>query len=182
MAKLCTLVECTKSVRARGYCSTHYKTFMSGSLGSGLSRGELISLGKKKAKRIRTNAKISVAKTGKKYTRRKLEAYKPSTFGETHWNWKGGISSEDKKERLKFRNTMHQLILARDNYTCQVCDQYGGSLQIDHIKKWSEHPDLRFEIDNCRTLCMACHYYVTFKRKLPQGVVWGHNLSKRVTS
>ena len=63
-----------------------------------------------------------------------------------------------------------------------MCDQVGGSLSVDHIKSWANYPELRFREDNCRTLCMACHYYITFKRKLPQGVVWGHGLNKRITS
>lgn len=102
--------------------------------------------------------------------------------GDKHHNWKGGVSSKDKLERSKFRQTLQRVIFIRDNYTCQICDQYGGHLQVDHIKKWSEYPELRFDKNNCRTLCMACHYYITFKRKLPSGVVWGHNLNKRIAS
>ena len=31
----------------------------------------------------------------------------------------------------------------------------------------------------CSCRCrMACHYYITFKKRIPKGVVWGHNLSK----
>lgn len=102
--------------------------------------------------------------------------------GEKHWNWKGGITTEDKKLRLKFRKTMQDKVLVRDDYTCHVCDTQGGYLQVDHIKSWADYPELRFEISNCRTLCMACHYYVTFKRKIPQGIIWGHNLSRRIES
>lgn len=102
--------------------------------------------------------------------------------GAEHWNWKGGISNPSKAERTKFRKKMQQLIFQRDNYTCQICEQHGGNLQVDHIKKWAEYPELRYEQDNCRTVCMACHYYITFKRKMPDGIVWGHNLSRRVTS
>jgi len=29
---------------------------------------------------------------------------------------------------------------------------------------------------------MACHYYVTFKRKMPEGIIWGHNFSRRIAS
>ena len=108
---------------------------------------------------------------------------KKGTFSkEKHWNWKGGISSPDKLERVRFRRELQKRIFARDNYSCQICGQYSGNLQVDHIKKWKDYPDLRFDPDNCRTLCMACHYYVTFKRKLPDGVIWGHRLNQRVAS
>lgn len=101
--------------------------------------------------------------------------------GDAHWNWKGGITTEHDSQRAKFKQTTQKKVFQKDNYTCQICYQYGGNLQADHIKSWSKHPKLRFRVSNCRTLCMACHYYVTFKRKLPKGVVWGHNFSKRVT-
>lgn len=100
--------------------------------------------------------------------------------GENHHNWKGGITLENNSLRVKFRRTIQPLVFQRDNYSCQICLQEGGYLQVDHIKSWKDYPELRFIESNCRTLCMACHYYVTFKRKLPQGVIWGHNLSRRI--
>lgn len=96
--------------------------------------------------------------------------------------WKGGVTSSDRLERIKFRKQLHAVILDRDNYTCQICQEYGGNLQVDHIQSWAEYPEHRFDVDNCRTLCMACHYYVTFKKKIPQGIIWGHNLSRRIAS
>lgn len=107
---------------------------------------------------------------------------KGKLVGENHWNWQGGKTDPKEVERTKFKRLVQKRILKRDNYTCQVCDQYGGYLQVDHIKSWSDYPELRFEESNCRTLCMACHYYVTFKRKLPKGVIWGHNFSRRIAS
>lgn len=105
-----------------------------------------------------------------------------SPKGETYWNWKGGITKEGKLERFKFYKTVQRSIFLRDNYTCQICDQYGGNLQVDHIKPWAEFPELRFVKSNCRTLCMACHYYITFKKKIPDGITWGHTLSRGILS
>jgi len=104
-------------------------------------------------------------------------------LGRRPWNKIGdGITSQDKLMRQKFQKTMQRSVFERDDYTCQMCEQHGGYLQVDHIKGWAKHPDLRFETDNCRTLCMACHYYITFKRKMPEGIIWGHNLSRRIAS
>lgn len=49
-------------------------------------------------------------------------------------------------------------VFARDNWTCQECGQRGGKLCADHIKAWSTHPELRYELSNGRTLCRECHY------------------------
>lgn len=109
---------------------------------------------------------------------KKVSKYRKQYKGESHWNWKGGISLNDKKERYKFHETMQERIFIRDNYTCQICDQHGGKLHVDHIKSWAKYPELRFDPNNCRTLCMACHYYITFKKSIPAGLIWGHNLCK----
>ena len=100
--------------------------------------------------------------------------------GEKHYNWKGGITSENVKLRQVFKEHIQKQVFQRDDFTCQICSVRGGYLQVDHIKSWKDYPELRFDLDNCRTLCMACHYYVTFKRKMPKGIVWGHNLTQRI--
>jgi len=120
--------------------------------------------------------------TGRKMSdeaKEKMRQAKLGKIGPLCPNWRGK-STENYNERRRFRDQLQQKIFMRDNYTCQICDTYGKSIQVDHIKSWSDFPELRFNMDNCRTLCMACHYYVTFKRKLPQGVVWGHNFSRRI--
>ena len=67
-------------------------------------------------------------------------------------------------------------IYIRDNYQCQICDS-NKDLQVDHIQSWAEFKELRFDPDNCRTLCAKCHYKLTFKREMPKSVKgWGHNL------
>lgn len=99
--------------------------------------------------------------------------------GEIHYNWKGGITPQTKLERQRFRKTMVNKVFKRDDYTCQICEVRGTELHVDHIKKWSEYPELRFEMSNLRTLCVPCHYYVTFKRKMPHGKVWSGAKNRR---
>ena len=103
---------------------------------------------------------------------------RPELSGEKHPNWKGGITTEERKQRLEFRTFMQKKVFERDNYTCVICSHRGGNLQVDHIKSWSQHPELRFDISNCQTLCMGCHYRKTFNKEMPDGTVWGHNLKK----
>jgi 5-methylcytosine-specific restriction endonuclease McrA len=80
-----------------------------------------------------------------------------------------------------FRKTIQKQVLERDDYTCQICGQKGNELQVDHIQPWAEYVELRFDINNCRTLCMRCHYKVTYGREMPITVKkWGYNLGRAV--
>src|SRR3990167_8684542 len=48
-------------------------------------------------------------------------------------------------------------VFKRDNYICVWCDQRGKKLNADHIKPFCLFPELRFVVDNGRTLCIDCH-------------------------
>ena len=80
--------------------------------------------------------------------------------GEKHWNWKGGISPVNELLRncVELR-LWRKAVFERDNFTCQAegCGAVGVTLNADHIKPFSLYPELRFAIDNGRTLCVPCH-------------------------
>ena len=123
-----------------------------------------------------TKAKMSAGKKGK------IPVWAVKR-GEEHYNWKGGISTEDKLLRDKFAKTMRKNVLERDDYTCQICKQRGGDLQVDHIQSWATYPEIRFDMNNCRTLCSRCHYKLTFNKDMPETTkVWGHNKPRRIKS
>lgn len=95
-------------------------------------------------------------------------------------HWREGITSEDRVQRVKFQRTIQKKVFERDDYTCQLCGVVGVSLQVDHIQSWKDYVKLRFSIDNCRTLCTACHYQITFGKPIPKSVkTWGRNLSRK---
>mgnify|MGYP001572511083 CR=1 FL=1 len=79
--------------------------------------------------------------------------------GENHPNWKGGRTPENHKIRTSLEYKLwREAVFKRDNYTCIWCgDNKGGNLNADHIKPFASFPELRFAIDNGRTLCEPCH-------------------------
>lgn len=78
--------------------------------------------------------------------------------GKNNPNWKGGITPINEKIRKSIEYRLwREAVFARDNFTCCHCGIYGGDLQADHIKPFAFYPELRFAIDNGRTLCVKCH-------------------------
>lgn len=82
--------------------------------------------------------------------------------GENCARWNGGVSKLHKTERQLAMQTLEYklwrtAVFMRDNFTCQGCGTEGGYLEADHIKSWALYPELRYAIDNGRTLCRECH-------------------------
>ncbi len=75
-----------------------------------------------------------------------------------HW-WKGGITPINIKIRSSLEYKIwREAVFKRDNYTCIWCGgNKSGTLNADHIKPFAYFPELRFAIDNGRTLCIDCH-------------------------
>ena len=82
--------------------------------------------------------------------------------GANHPKWRGGVSKNKHNIADKEYSAWRKSVFERDNYTCQNCGLRGGCgkkviLNADHIKSWSSYPELRFNIENGRTLCLDCH-------------------------
>lgn len=87
--------------------------------------------------------------------------------GNKNPNWKGGVTEPNSKIRrsLEYR-IWRTAVFVRDGWTCVWCGAKGVRLNADHIKRFSDFPELRFAIDNGRTLCEPCHRTTeTFGRK-----------------
>lgn len=56
--------------------------------------------------------------------------------------------------------------MARDRWTCQMCDKMGRKLQVHHISTWAQNVRLRQNKKNLISLCTACHQSIRNKEKL----------------
>ena len=95
---------------------------------------------------------------GKKHSIEARQKMSEAKKGNRAPNWKGGITLINLKIRhsLEYR-LWRESVFKRDNWTCIWCGQRGVRLNADHIKPFSLFPELRFAIDNGRTLCVPCH-------------------------
>ncbi len=95
--------------------------------------------------------------------------------GKEHWNWKGGISSFNRKLRNSSKwKIWRELIFLKDNFTCQnfncsYCNnKIGVILHPHHIKPLALYPELVFDINNGITYCAEFHLN---SKELHKGIV-----------
>jgi len=125
-------------------------------------------------KRRETREKIRSALLGVPFPEARRQNISRACLGRTPWNkgkkhpkvsgprsnfWRGGVSAVHVRLRSSLEYKIwRRAVFERDNYTCVWCgDDRGHNLQADHIKPFSQYPELRFAIDNGRTLCRSCH-------------------------
>lgn len=79
--------------------------------------------------------------------------------GNNHPMWREDLTEEDRTDRrLDPRNKAWvSEVLARDNYTCQVCAVRGGKLVAHHKNAFHWCIEQRYDLQNGTTLCHTCH-------------------------
>ena len=118
----------------------------------------------------RVGAKISSAmkgntngtfRAGIKHTQASKDAMSKNMKGRVPWNRGTGDPEKIRdairhsKEYIEWRMAVFQL----DGFMCVIGGkEHGNKLQADHIKPFAHFPELRFDINNGRTLCVECHY------------------------
>jgi len=106
-----------------------------------------------------TKKKMSLYWKGKKKPWTSERNRKNPRKGEKHWNWKGGITPINHRIKGTIQYKLwREAVFKRDNYQCiWGGKEHGNKLNADHIKPFALYPELRFAIDNGRTLCVECH-------------------------
>ena len=115
----------------------------------------LIQIGRKASEETRRR----MSESAKRYNTPEVRQRKSEqSRGEKGNGWKGGVTPINQviRHSLEYR-LWRESVFTRDNWTCIWCQQRGGRLNADHIKPFALFPELRFAIDNGRTLCEDCH-------------------------
>lgn len=146
-----------------------------------LTRGYAVycSYGCVYSKDSKRNRKVSISNTGKEkkrgYKQTKEHIKKRVLVGKSHpmYGKRGELSPTWKGGKTRLTNTFEYKewrtsVFERDNYICQICGQWGGTLHAHHIYPFIKFPSLRFESWNGITLCKKCHWWVHSKKNLNQ--------------
>lgn len=121
--------------------------------------------------------KMSEACKGRILTEEHRRRISESKKGAKSHLWRGGITNQNLMARKGVEYKIwRKAVFERDDYTCQICFKRGGVLNADHLKSFSLYPELRWNLDNGRTLCFECH------RKTPTfgwRSMWVNNLKSQ---
>ncbi len=72
--------------------------------------------------------------------------------------WRGGKTAQATLIRQSVDYKIwREAVFKRDDWTCKECHKKGEKLNADHILSFAHYPELRFDVNNGRTLCVDCH-------------------------
>lgn len=130
--------KCTGNALSHRYKNGEWNIYLKGlQKGWGIRKG--IKLGKQ------TREKISKSLLGK--------------CGKLSRNWQGGLTVIN--FGIRYSNEYQEWrkkVINRDSSICQLCKVKTKKAHANHIKKFSDYPDLRLKETNGITLCADCHY------------------------
>ena len=97
--------------------------------------------------------------------------------------WKFENASRDRDRKLIEYREWRLAVFQRDNFTCVICGttQDEEYIHADHIERWVDSPEKRYEISNGRTLCRKCHYFVTYGKIMPESSNWGKSTKYKLS-
>lgn len=106
----------------------------------------------------RPNPQHAEFMTGRKHSVETRQKMSLANKGEKSPWWRGGKTPLEHTIRASLDYRLWRTaVFERDDYTCVFCGIRGAKLQADHIKPFAYFLELRFDVDNGRTLCVPCH-------------------------
>lgn len=87
------------------------------------------------------------------------ECCKKFHVGENGCNYNPDLTDEEREEKrnIKGYDEFVQMVLKRDNYTCQCCGECGRKLAVHHLNGYNWDKENRINPDNAVVLCENCH-------------------------
>lgn len=117
----------------------------------------LAGMGRKCPKTKAWREKISKALTGVK---------RPERSGANCHLWRGGITAKNTAIRMSSNyREWRRKVFVKDNFSCTDCGTR-GDLHAHHIKEFAKFPELRFVVENGKTVCAECHSKIHGRRIL----------------
>ena len=108
-----------------------------------------------------TKRKISESKKGTKMSEEAKKKMGDSRRGSKNHNWiadRSKIKLGDRNLHDPLTKQWRKEVKDRDNWSCRIADNNcDGKLEVHHILRWSEFPELRYQVNNGITLCHAHH-------------------------
>jgi hypothetical protein len=79
--------------------------------------------------------------------------------GKNSPTWNANLSDEDRYHSRLYPEykEWRQIVLKRDDYTCQACHIRGGKLECHHLNSYRGNRAIGTDPDNGAVLCQACH-------------------------
>jgi hypothetical protein len=97
---------------------------------------------------------------GTKHSEETKKKISESHKGEKAYQWKGGLSDENKLARKSPEyKTWRNAVYRRDKWICQDCGVkcLQGNIVAHHLISFADRKDLRYEVSNGQVLCRPCH-------------------------
>lgn len=155
-------IKATKGRKAKPFTEEHKRKISESLKGKKFDKNYRKGISPEHREKIIANNKKRIGKPNPHSFERRIKlslSNKKRIENGTHNFWKGGKTSENRIIRSSLEYKLwREAVFKRDKYMCVWGGkEHGNRLQADHIKPFSLYPELRFAIDNGRTLCEECH-------------------------
>jgi len=79
--------------------------------------------------------------------------------GKNNSNYNPNLTDKDRIDRRKLPEyrEWRKKVYIKGNFTCQICNVRGGTINAHHLMGYRKNPKLRFKENNGITLCTNCH-------------------------
>lgn len=84
---------------------------------------------------------------------------KETKSGPNSYFWNHDLTDEERIIRRGYPEYAQWVkgVMERDNWTCQCCGQYGGTIDAHHLYSYRQYPEHQTNVDNGITLCRRHH-------------------------